>query len=133
MSIPVLGSPTAETSGTTRAGVVDQRVASADGTTPTWYGGSAKSRLVPPPEPYRYVSDAHQPLADASRNPSQLRRLRVVPQPVSNWYAVGSAAVPSASVVPPTAVTHGLEAGQSAVALAAGPPSVSSPASPDEK
>ncbi len=35
--------------------------------------------------------------------------------------------------VPPTAVTHGLDAGQSGVGVAEGSPPVSSPLSPEEK
>jgi hypothetical protein len=35
--------------------------------------------------------------------------------------------------VPPTAVTQGLDAGQSGVGVAVGSPAVSSPASPEEK
>ena len=60
------------------------------------------------------------------------RLLRPVSQPVSNRYCP---LAPTPSEVPPTAVTHGLDAGQSGVADAAlaGSPPVSSPLSPDEK
>src|SRR4051812_36048084 len=68
ISMPVFGSPTAEMSGTTRP-AVPHRVARDAGTTFCWYHGSAKMRLVPPPEPYRYVSVEHQALPVAFRNP----------------------------------------------------------------
>ena len=52
-SIPVPGSPTADTSGTTRCGDRAYRVDKDDGTTPRWYHGCGKIRLVPPPAAYR--------------------------------------------------------------------------------
>src|SRR2546429_5501894 len=54
-SMPVVGSPSAAMSGTTRIGAPPWFVAIDDGTTPAWYAGWAKTRLVPPPEPYRYL------------------------------------------------------------------------------
>ncbi len=48
----MFGSPMAETSGITRAGVVAYRLDSEPGTTPFWYHGWVNTLLVPPPPPY---------------------------------------------------------------------------------
>src|SRR3954469_19018057 len=79
-------------------------VASESGTTPRWYQGWRNNRLVPPPEPYRKAPGA----GGVHTRPSSV--LLPVSHPVSNilW---PSAAMPR--VVPPTAVTHWLDAEKS--------------------
>src|SRR3954451_12325058 len=79
--MPVFGSPTMATSGTTRPGV-PQRLARSLPTTPCWYDGSAKSRLVPPPPPYWKTGGPHALPASGAFS---------VPQPVSPTVAVGLA------------------------------------------
>src|SRR5215475_5337680 len=125
-SMPVVGSPSAAMSGTTRAGA-PLRFAIEPGTTFAWYDGCANRWLVPPPDPYRYA-----PGGVGANAPSLPSVDFAVSQPVSNRYWLLE---PTPSDVPPTAVTHGLDAGQSGVAAAAfaGLPPVSSPLSPDEK
>src|SRR4051812_46624545 len=116
--MPVLGSPSIATSGTTRPGV-PQRVARSLPTTPCWEGGSANSRLVPPPPPNWNTGVPHALPASGARN---------APQPVSPRYPSDCV---TPSDVPPTAVTHGLDAGQSTDATPRF--ATSSPESPEEK
>src|SRR5664279_977821 len=121
--MPVFGSPTAATSGTTRPPWALYRFASLAGTTSCWYQGSRNTWLVPPPAPYR-----KSPGGRGAQTPEPRTDFPVL-QPVSNsrWFTRSTA-----SDVPPTAVTSGLLAGDSAVGiplLAVDP----SPSSPEEK
>src|SRR5215468_7106837 len=107
-SMPVVGSPTADTSGTTRPPCGLYRLAKEVGTTPCWYQGSANTRLVPPPPPYQKSPGGSGVQAAPSSEDSP------VLQPVSNtrWFAEFTA-----SDVPPTAVTSVLLAGASTVGV----------------
>src|SRR5262245_5343849 len=120
---PVLGSAIAEMSGTTRLPAALLAVASAFGTTPFWYAGSGTVLLVPPPAPE----------VQAPGNPTQLlpsveRLAFSVPQPVSHRYL---SSLPTASEVPPTAVTQAELAGVSTCFVPV--LATSSPLSPEEK
>src|SRR5690242_15389482 len=112
--MPVVGSPTIATSGSTRPPVgrpslpkyIDREV----GTTPCWYHGSGNTVLVPPPPPYSHERGApgygdHAPPVSTDLP---------VPQPVSNsrWLSL-----PTPRLVPPTAVTNGSSPGKSACRL----------------
>src|SRR3954452_2608761 len=121
--MPVFGSPRAATSGSARPPDAEYRFAMDAGTTPRWYAGWEKTRLVPPPPPYRWspggVGD-QAPLVSVERE---------VLHPVSK---VRLSFLPTPSAVPPTAVTRGLLAG----AWTVGTPLLStapSPESPEEK
>src|SRR5438105_2564559 len=121
MRKPLFGSPSSETSGTTRLWP-PHSAARLSGTTPCCQLGSSMMRLVPPPPPYRNTpggfGNQFPPLT--VENP--------VPQGTSNRRR-SSRLTPS--VVPPADMTHCEEAGQSTVRY----PSVwvSSPLSPEEK
>src|SRR3954451_18639906 len=125
-SMPVFGSPSAETSGTARIGFPPYVREMALGTTPAWNDGWGNSLLVPPPEPLVYARSpqAGWPVLFLTSE------LRPVSQP-SSKSRVFEAVTPMD--VPPTAVTQGLDAGQSGVGVAVGSPKVSSPKSPLEK
>src|SRR5690242_5847370 len=98
--MPVFGSPTADTSGTTRMAVPPYLRAIESGTTPAWYAGCGKSRLVPPPLPYWNDGPVQ-----AGAPPLVVRVLRPVSHPSSNSRVLLRV---TPSDVPPTAVTHGL-------------------------
>src|SRR4029453_6811606 len=108
---PVLGSPMAAPSRTPPPPMFR-----AD-----WYQGFGKTTLTPPPDPYSQPVRVHAWVV-------LLQLYVLVPQPVSCARVLFCV---TPRLVPPTAVPHGLEAGQSVV----GNPNVelSSPLSPDEK
>src|SRR5687768_6381748 len=102
---PVFGSAIAAMSGTTRLPAGSYALASASGTTPFCQYGSATVLLVPPPAP-----ELKAPGKSAQLLPSPDRTAFCVPQPVSHRYL---SPWPTASDVPPTAVTHAELAGMS--------------------
>src|SRR5689334_6653082 len=98
--MPVVGSPSIATSGTTRPPClmpsVPKYLERDAGTTPCWYHGSRNTLLVPPPPPY-----SQAPGGRGAHLPS-VRTLLPVPHPVSHRYWLSE---PTARLVPPTAVT----------------------------
>ena len=93
------------------------------GTTPFWYDGPVEHRAEPPPAPeWNAPGEVVQLLAVADSVDFS------VPQPVSQRRL---SFLPTASEVPPTAVTHGSSAGLSGCLMPV--LASSSPLSPEEK